>query len=110
MRVHGQRSDTSYSQHDTLKLGSFVRAIALVHDSCSPDTSVNDRLQQLRAIESDNFGIPWESAVYCRACKTKVKQDIATITNRAEQAVKGLCLDCLRFPDKFDGGNCRVKH
>ncbi|QDS75765.1 hypothetical protein FKW77_008691 [Venturia effusa] len=110
MQVHGQRPDDSYSQHDTLKLGSFVRSIAPVQELCRTNSSVIDLLKQLRAIEDDHYGLTKGGKDQCKACKSTVKEDIATIMNHVEQAIKGLCLDCLRFPDKFDGENCRVKH
>ncbi|KAE9990477.1 hypothetical protein EG327_001379 [Venturia inaequalis] len=108
MKVHGL-NPSSLSQHDMLKLGSFFRGTSAVQGTCKAGTSINDRLKQLRGIKDDKYGLLSESP-HCRACKCSVEQDIMVIADKAEKAVKGLCLDCFQYPDKFGGGNCRVKH
>lgn len=108
MKVHGL-NPSSLSQHDMLKLDSFFRGTSAVQGTCKAGTSINDRLKQLRGIKDDKYGLLSESP-HCRACKCSVEQDIMVIADKAEKAVKGLCLDCFQYPDKFGGGNCRVKH
>lgn len=64
---------------------------------------------KLREVKKAEDKLPG-NVVGCRACYEYIEHEITYLTDTVEDSVEGLCLDCIQFPDEFDGDNCRVKH
>lgn len=113
-RWDDQTPSTLYSQHDAERVQVFTQMMReqVKWPLDLHRRSLNDTFDSLRAIANSVEVLAGEDdplKVNCTACQTTIQDQVRTIMAKADDLIKGLCLDCVQAPEGL-GKDCRVQH
>ena len=104
--------------HDSIQLTEFIRQLKeckMWPMECISFRSIEANCQDLTTKFQNPraMAVNWleksERAKGCRACEVRLEDSARKLATDVRDAVKGLCLDCMKHPEE-EGGNCRIAH